>query len=98
MSRLCLVVPLLLLFSWTALVMREPAQKAMVLAEDTLPLAGAPVVEAQDAPDSLEALRERIAAVLRREQVAGVGLALVDRRGVVWAGGVGVTDRETGRR
>jgi hypothetical protein len=40
-------------------------------------------------------------AVLEREGVPGVGLALVDRQGLVWAGGVGVADREdrqTGRR
>jgi CubicO group peptidase (beta-lactamase class C family) len=39
----------------------------------------------------------RISKILEREGVPGIGLALVDRDGVVWAGGVGVADRETGR-
>lgn len=49
------------------------------------------------APASIEQLRARIAGVLEREGVPGVGLALVDRQGIVWAGGVGTLDRETGR-
>lgn len=49
------------------------------------------------APASIEQLRARIAAVLEREGVPGVGLALVDADGVRWAGGVGVADRATGR-
>ncbi|MEZ4454227.1 MAG: serine hydrolase domain-containing protein [Nannocystaceae bacterium] len=59
----------------------------------------APAATIVDAPevDSIDALRRRIAEVLEREGVPGVGLALVDRDGVRWAGGVGVMDRESGR-
>jgi len=39
----------------------------------------------------------RISEVLEREGVPGISLALVDRDGVVCAGGVGVADRETDR-
>lgn len=49
------------------------------------------------APASISELRERVAAILEREQVPGVGLALVDRDGLIWAGGVGVADLATGR-
>lgn len=48
------------------------------------------------APPTLEQLQARIAAVLKREGVPGVGLALVDRDGVQWAGGVGLADRDLG--
>jgi len=48
-------------------------------------------------PRSLDELRARIARVLLREQVPGVGVALVEGDRVVWAGGVGVADRATGR-
>jgi CubicO group peptidase (beta-lactamase class C family) len=95
-DRLRCVAPLLLLSLWALLATRGPSPQAVVLAEDALPLAGSPVLAVADAPGSIDALRERIAAVLQREQVAGVGLALVDRSGVVWAGGVGVADRESG--
>jgi CubicO group peptidase (beta-lactamase class C family) len=49
------------------------------------------------APQTIEQLREQIAAVLEREGVPGVGIALVDRERVLWAGGVGVADRASGR-
>jgi CubicO group peptidase (beta-lactamase class C family) len=44
-------------------------------------------------PRDLESLRARIAEVLARNGVAGVGLALVTRERVLWAGGVGLADR-----
>jgi len=49
------------------------------------------------APATIEQLQARVAAVLEREGVPGVGLALVDRDGLRWAGGVGVADLKTGR-
>ncbi len=49
------------------------------------------------APASLEQLRGRIAAVLEREGIAGVGLALVRSDGIEWAGGVGLAERASGR-
>jgi CubicO group peptidase (beta-lactamase class C family) len=45
--------------------------------------------------DSIEALRARIAAVLAREQVPGCAIALVDRDGPIWIGGIGVADVES---
>ncbi|HVI03908.1 MAG TPA: serine hydrolase domain-containing protein, partial [Enhygromyxa sp.] len=46
---------------------------------------------------TIEQLREQIAVILEREGVPGVGIALVDRERVIWAGGVGVADLESGR-
>ncbi|MFY0537695.1 serine hydrolase domain-containing protein [Nannocystis pusilla] len=57
--------------------------------------AEAPPIEVE-APPTLEQLQARVAAVLAREGVPGVGLAVVDRNGVRWAGGVGVADLGTG--
>jgi CubicO group peptidase (beta-lactamase class C family) len=48
-------------------------------------------------PGDIDELRARIARVLLREHVPGAGIALVDDRGILWAGGVGVADRESGR-
>jgi CubicO group peptidase (beta-lactamase class C family) len=48
-----------------------------------------------DPPASIEELRQRVAAVLERERVPGVGLALVGRDGPIWIGGVGVADLDT---
>ncbi|MCA9710178.1 MAG: beta-lactamase family protein, partial [Myxococcales bacterium] len=95
MGRLRLLVPPLLLLAWIVLVSGQPAPRAVVLAEDALPTVGVSVVEAQASPGSLEELRARIEAVLDREGIPGVGLALVDRDGVRWAGGVGVVDADS---
>lgn len=73
------------LFAW------RPAQPPVVLDEDRLPHVTAAVAP----PDSIEELRARIAAVLEREGVPGAGIALVDRDGPIWIGGVGVADRMT---
>ncbi len=45
-----------------------------------------------DAPRSIAELRQRIAVVLDREHVPGVGIALVGRDGPIWIGGVGLAD------
>ena len=50
--------------------------------------------DARPGRDRIVRLRAAIAEVLRREGVPGVGLALVDREGVIWAGGVGTADLE----
>ena len=60
-------------------------------------LAASPPAPLLRPPRSIEELRERVAKLLEREGVPGVGLALVDREGVIWVGGVGVAERETGR-
>lgn len=69
---------------------------APVLAEDTLPTELPSEPGPRSAPASIEELQAHIGEVLRREGVPGVGLALVDRDGVQWAGGVGVADVEKG--
>ncbi len=51
-------------------------------------------VDARPGRDRIVRLRAAVAEVLRREGVPGVGLALVDRSGVIWAGGVGTADLE----
>lgn len=47
-------------------------------------------------PESIDELRERIAEVLARHEVPGVGLALIEPGGAIWAGGVGLASRATG--
>jgi CubicO group peptidase (beta-lactamase class C family) len=47
-------------------------------------------------PRTIDELRERIAEVLTAHDVPGVGIALVERDGSTWAGGVGVASRTTG--
>src|SRR6185295_10662425 len=54
-------------------------------------------VRAEAPSRNLDELRARISGVLLRERVPGVGIALVEGDQVVWAGGVGVSDRATGR-
>lgn len=48
-----------------------------------------------DAPRSIEELTRRLEAVIEREGIAGTSIALVDRDGPVWIGGIGVRDRTT---
>jgi CubicO group peptidase (beta-lactamase class C family) len=52
---------------------------------------------AEAPPRNLDELRARVARVLLREQVPGAGIALVDGPRILWAGGVGVADRASGR-
>jgi len=47
-------------------------------------------------PRTLEELKQRIAAVLQRQNMAGTGIALVGRDGPIWVGGIGVRDRASG--
>lgn len=56
-----------------------------------------PLAAAEAPPRDLDELRASIAAILQREQVPGAGIALVDGGRIIWAGGVGVADRATGR-
>lgn len=94
--RATLLASLLVIVGLAASVGAEPAVVLAARPLDEAALVGAAPAEVA-APASVEQLRARIAAVLEREGVPGVGLALVDRGEVVWAGGVGVADRETGR-
>ena len=70
------------------------------------PVPGAPVLGAQTStdpplavapPSTIDELRARISGVLLRAQVPGAGLALIDRSGAVWTGGVGIADVATQR-
>lgn len=63
----------------------EPAPE--VLQDATT--AEVPELERDAAPRTIEELRARIDEVLVRERVPGVGVALVDRDGPIWTGGVG---------
>jgi len=86
----------LLLAAWGWLWLGAPGPSARPLAEVTPAVAGEPIAAAEAAPATIEALQQRIAAVLEREGVPGVGVALVDREGVRWAGGVGMADAAAG--
>jgi CubicO group peptidase (beta-lactamase class C family) len=60
------------------------------------PVIAQPEEEERPAPATLEELQARIAEVLEETETPGVGLALVSRDGVLFTGGIGVADRETG--
>jgi CubicO group peptidase (beta-lactamase class C family) len=47
-------------------------------------------------PRTIEELQQRLRTIIEREHIAGVSIALVDRTGPIWIGGVGVRDRATG--
>ncbi len=49
-------------------------------------------IEAVDDPGSLEELQRRLAAIVKAEKTPGAVVALVDRDGPIWVGGVGVRD------
>lgn len=49
------------------------------------------------APRGIDELRAEVAEILRGAQIPGAGIALIDGDRVLWAGGVGVADRATGR-
>jgi CubicO group peptidase (beta-lactamase class C family) len=64
-----------------------------VLDEDQLPLE---LPELPVPASSIEDLRRQIGEVLIREGVPGAAIALVDRDGPIWIGGVGVADLDKG--
>lgn len=49
------------------------------------------------APTNLDQLRSGIETVLKKNRIPGVGVALVTRDKIIWAGGVGKADLGTGR-
>jgi CubicO group peptidase (beta-lactamase class C family) len=62
-------------------------------------LLGLPETRPADEPEpprTVDELRERIENVITAHDVPGVGIALVERDGSTWTGGVGVASRETG--
>jgi len=60
------------------------------------PVIAQPEEEERPAPATLEELQARITEVLEETETPGVGLALVGRDEVLFTGGIGVADRETG--
>lgn len=56
-----------------------------------------PKNEAKVTPKSLDELQTLVQAELTKHKVPGVGIALVTRDSVLWAGGVGKADLATGR-
>lgn len=70
----------------------------LVLAVLGLVLRAAPAgAAALAAPRNLDELKARVAKILASHHVPGVGLALVARDRLLWAGGVGLADRDAGR-
>jgi CubicO group peptidase (beta-lactamase class C family) len=53
--------------------------------------------EDEPAPRSLEELQQKIQAVLEETKTPGLGLALVNRDGTEWVGGIGLADVASGR-
>jgi len=53
--------------------------------------------EDEPVPQSLEEMQQKIQAVLEETKTPGVALALVNRDGTEWAGGIGLADVATGR-
>ncbi|MBT8064233.1 MAG: beta-lactamase family protein, partial [Gammaproteobacteria bacterium] len=48
--------------------------------------------EPDDAPQTIAELRTAVQAILEENRIPGASIALVDRDGVIWAGGVGKAD------
>jgi CubicO group peptidase (beta-lactamase class C family) len=88
-----------------------PAARLAEHGDDSEPGATSPIAPLDDAggpvrstaspaappPRDLDELRTAIAAILSREQIPGAGVALVEGDRILWAGGIGVADRATGR-
>jgi CubicO group peptidase (beta-lactamase class C family) len=76
-------------------------RRVLALAILTCVVVWAPVAWGEEpdepAPQSLEELQQRIQAVLDETRTPGVGLALVNREGTEWAGGIGLADVASGR-
>lgn len=70
-------------------------RRPLELDEQVMPRA-TQTLDVGDAPATIEELRRRIAKVLESEGVHGAAIALVDRDGPIWVGGIGVRDAETG--
>ncbi len=96
--RLGLVIAVLIALAYAALAGAPPHRPAVpqpTIEEDDPQRAEAEAVDSRPPPRSIDELRERIAAALAREHVAGATFALVDRSGPVFVGGVGVRDLAT---
>jgi CubicO group peptidase (beta-lactamase class C family) len=87
------IVPLILLAAYAYVHCGSRTPLELPSADVDMPRATTPLVTA-DVPRTLEELQRRIAGILERDQIAGVAIALVDRDGSTWVGGLGVRDRE----
>lgn len=86
------LLPLVLL---VAVVYTQCSPDDRALATETVrPLANRELTVAAP-PRTLEELKQRIAAVVAEQKMAGAAIALVGRDGPIWVGGVGVRDRAT---
>lgn len=90
MRRAALTLLILAAFAWV----QDAPARAPQLAEE-MPLA-TESYEVAAPPRTLEELQQRLRTVLEREHIAGASIALVDRNGPIWIGGLGVRDRATG--
>ena len=85
-----------------ALVGRAPDDARVALGDarvalDDLRPGAAQVARHDDSPAAdLDELRARIATIMARDGIPGAGIALIDRDRVLWAGGIGLADRERG--
>jgi CubicO group peptidase (beta-lactamase class C family) len=86
------IVPVLLLAVYAYLRCAPELPRSAI--EDDIPQASEALAAAAP-PETIEELRHRIEAILERDQIPGVAIALVGRDGPIWIGGVGVRDRET---
>ncbi|HTL34570.1 MAG TPA: serine hydrolase domain-containing protein [Kofleriaceae bacterium] len=89
------IAPVLVLASYAYLMCAPqlPAPRSPI--DDDMPQASY-TLATPDAPKSIEELRSRIGAILERDHLPGVAIALVGRDGPIWVGGVGVRNRKTG--
>jgi CubicO group peptidase (beta-lactamase class C family) len=69
----------------------------LVVVCSTVASAEVPPHMAEAPPRTIDELRAKISGILLREGVPGAGIALIDGDQILWAGGVGVADRATGR-
>lgn len=79
-----------------ALSQRAPDEARLVLNEVAPAESAARAGHDDSPPANLDELRARIAAIMERERIPGAGIALIDRGRVLWAGGIGLADRERG--
>jgi len=80
---------LLATFAWLRHVPRMPRSHV----DEDMPRGHDAVVRA---PETIDELKSEIAKVLVQQHIPGIAIALVNRDGVIWSGGVGVRDIDTG--
>lgn len=88
------IVPIFILgaYAYLSCAPRAPGPRSVV--EQDMPHAEYTLAVA-DAPKSIAELRRRIEAILERDHLPGITIALVGRDGPIWVGGIGERDQET---